>query len=466
MKKFLIAVLLLLQLPTVLSAQWLSKAHNSIGNWQVFLDNRGIVCNNGFEAGARWKSKSLIFGGGLWIGGKINKNNSLVVGVTKTYDFGSGVSQFVPGSFFSQGQNIDSSQIGSQKYDVKLSSNISPDQWSVRSKNNNPVYIDDLTKRASSGSPYLIGDEDMFVTYKNTDSSFWTDTKSPVPEFEIHTQLGFWGKGVGQDVVIIRNQLIYLSTDTLFEPVVALGFDGDIANASNQASQNTMRGFIDQGVQGCYFTSGSSITSEVEPLLGIYLLRGTSNAHIFDNGITTLRRSTISNDPSNALTTYDFMTRNTIDVTDDGVHGDMRALIASKPNAILLPGDTIYFDYALFATQPNATSPFDTTTIINTGREITNLYKTGTLSNLSVRPNATFTNGFFVSPNPVEDQCLITSRTDAIYSVEIANILGTTLLLFTNTNQSNSIRFSLNSLPNGFYYAKVNNNTILKIVKR
>lgn len=466
MKKLFALYIVFSIIPVSAFSQWYGRIGNTLGNWRGFIDNQGRVFNNGNLPGGTWDTTGVVFGGGLWIGGLVNTNQGKRPEVAMTYDPNSAVSMFIPGSNSSGKIFLDSNEITSSKYWPWRSTAISDSLWPERVINGVPEYIDNVPDRIKSGSSYHIGDEDIFSIYKNTDSTFWIgrDSLVPMPQFEIRTQIGFWSEGFEKDVVLVKNQLIYLSQDTLFNPVIALAIDGDIGTGALTAN-NKMRGFIDSGVQGCLFSSGPNVTT-TEPILGIYLLRGTSSAGINDNGITTLRRWTISNDPLTSQGRYNFMTSGLSDVTDNGTPGDMRAMIASASDKAFIKGDTIYFDYALYAEQPSKQNPFDTTAIIENGRVITQLYKSGKLGSLFVPHLPKNEDLFNVYPNPVDQQCNVISNMENIKSIEVYDVLGSLLSKNLYSGNDLSVQFDLRNFAAGIYYAKINGEYFIKVAKR
>ena len=479
MRKIITLCLLgLLSVSTVDNAQaqtWFSRKQNTAGNWIIYAANTGILFNNDNQSGATWNRANpipLAFGGGLWMGGVINKGTAPTKTTTVVYDPNNGAGHFFPGSAIYDGRQLNSSAAASAKYQTMLSSSNDSSLWSVRNENGTPVYVDDIALRSSSGPSYYIGNEDFFIIYKNTDSIKITDMKKgdPYPQFEVRTQIGLWSKGFGQDVVIVKNQLIYLSSDTLNNPVVALALDGDIGVGGASSSNDKMRGFIQDSVQGVFFSSGRE-GGKTAPMLGIYLLRGTSGTNRTDNGLTTVRRWTIANDPATASARYDFMTNGIKDTTDNGITGDMRSLLASVSSKPLLQGDTVYFDYALFGYQPSNANPVDTSAIINAGKKITDLYKNGKLSNLAVKiihsdGSVNTIENFSVSPNPATSHCFIRSQ-EAIRSLVIYDPLGRAVFSSGALNENaHSIEIDLEGLSAGVYYVMINNYLSQKFIKQ
>lgn len=469
MRSFFIIMFCLVALIPSGHGQWFGRVSNTVGNWTAMSDNAGVVFNNGNSVGGTWKGTNLIFGAGLWVGGLVDcpTCKKAPIALTVSFDPNSGASDFVGGSAIYDGDAADSSVDARNKYLPALSTNMESSLWPVRTAQGLGVYVDAIADRSSAGAPYLIGQQDIFTVYKNTDTTVrdLSNNTEVVPFFEIRTQMGFWGESLGRDVIVVRNQLIYLGTDTLLAPTIALAIDGDIGGGT-AASNNAMRGFLDDGVQGCLFRGGP-LTKPAPPLLGVYLLRGTSGTGKTDPGITTLRRWTIANDPVTSTKRYDFMTAPVTDVVDSGQTGDMRALLASTSPSRIVRGDTLYFDYAIGAVDPSGSLASDTSNIIALGRTITKLYHSGSLGTLDVPTRSVGSTQLGIFPNPVGEAatCRIVSSPEPIRTIEILNVLGVSVRSNVMADESSSATIDLAGLPPGLYVVRINGSNSTKLVK-
>jgi hypothetical protein len=445
--KTILASILLCTLAASTNAQWFARAENLLGNWSVAAANTGAVFNKDNAAGAYWNKKEMIFGGGLWIGGILQSNDSIS---TMTYNPNSGASQFVPGSFLAEGALLDSL---TNKYKPYLSSKLSSDDWPVRVVGGVPTYIDDPTMRTAAGPPSFIGEEDIFFVYKNTDPAHWLDhtaADKTMPLVEIRTQMGFWSKGAAKDIVIVRNQIVNVSTTTLHFPAIGLAMDADVFCPGGGAT-NYMQGFLSPEVEGCYFRGYDGKT--LAPMLGIYLVKSPTNSQGVEAGITTLRRWSLANDPPNAAKRYTFMTSQQLDTSINAKSADIRAMLASASDKPFAPGDMISFDYALYGYQPSASNT-GSTEVIDMGKTITSLYKQGLISLLDVKAKPQQPAGITITPNPATDDIVISLGDASIHHLEIFDMLGNKVASDDYVDDRNSVRLSVQHLAQGVYYIK------------
>jgi hypothetical protein len=447
-------------------SQWHDSDTNTIGNWKFIAANNGVVFNNDNIAGAYWPrgtSDRMIFGGGLWLGGKvITFIDRMTKAVSIGYNPNTGQSDFCPGSAIYDGTFIDSSASATEKYGMYSSVRTPNNEWPIRLVNSKPSYIDDVSLRASSGPPAFTGDEDIFIVYKNTDTSFFAPWHlgQPIPHFEIRTTLSSWRKGLGADVILVKNQIIYLDTNTLYDPVAALALDPDLPS---QGNSNLELGFITDSVSGCMVYTHDVKT---QPVLGVYLLKGFSTSHHIDPGITSLHRWTIVNDPPDRESQYDFMTDETKDTLSTGITADMRLLLASAHSEPLLKGDTINFDYALFIFQPAANN--DTASlkkIIDVGARLKRFYEKDSLSLLDVRSQGLLKSETVdIYPNPSGAKCTVVAN-EPITSVRLFDVTGKEISLqLPERSYSTEITIPLNGIPAGIYFIELNHHLRTKLI--
>src|ERR1019366_4099014 len=123
------------------------------------------------------------------------------------------------------GAVTDTSQMAREKYGVYRSDDpagVGP-PWPLRTVNGKSEYIDSVALRESAGPMNVLGDEDMFLLYKDSDPNSSSDPF----DLEVRTRTSFWGEGLLKNVVTVENQIVYAGTDTIFDPVIALVVDGD-----------------------------------------------------------------------------------------------------------------------------------------------------------------------------------------------------------------------------------------------
>ncbi|MEP7234741.1 MAG: T9SS type A sorting domain-containing protein [Ignavibacteriota bacterium] len=454
------------------NSQWLSRAKTSGNNWSVATANNGVLFNDGPVGGAVWSdgqnNQSLIFGCGLWIGGKIySPISGQLKSSTITFDPSTGQGDFCPGSLLFNGAHIDSGSTASEKYRVYESSTDRPEEWPMRLVQSTPTYIDNITDRSLAGQPSYIGDEDLFSICKNTDTGFFTlwHKPQPISHFEIRTQIGTWHKGLGADVVIVKNKIIYLDTNTLYDPVVALAIDPDLP-VIHESSDHSY-GFLTDSISGCMVSAFDAV-----PALGIFLLRGFSFANYPDAGMTGLHQWSISTDPPSRELRYDFMVDTTKDLTSQFA-GDLRIMISSKQSQPLHSKDTISFDYALFAFQPEQSGKKGDTAslkkVIETGKIIKNLYDKSTLNKLDAKneyhPSQSGT--LSVYPQPSQSECTIMTDGESIKSIHLFDVSGREIRIASQPILSESkMTLSTSSLPQGFYTLCINNHLRTKLIVR
>ncbi|HEY6171142.1 MAG TPA: T9SS type A sorting domain-containing protein [Candidatus Kapabacteria bacterium] len=469
---FILGLLIAVTLPSLSNSQTFERRVDSSGNWKIHAANDGSMFNNNNIVGALWKDRGLIFGAGLWVGGKMEAFNRLNKTMTMSYNPNSGSSDFVPGSIES-GYRRDITYQSSANYGMRLSGGTPPDEWPIRNTDYGSMFVTDISSRPSVGPPYYIGDEDMYFMYKNTDTSATLSLKPTDlrAQFDVQTQVGMFSQGLGMDVIVVKNKLIYVSNDTLFDPAVALAIDADIESTGNCDFGGKLSILSNDNVSGFFFSSDCKDNGKPLPLLGIYLLRGAGSP---DKGATTLKRWTLSNDPPTKELRYDFMTSKQIDTGNitGGVIGDMRGLMASEPGYNLKRGDTLFFDYALFAYQPSNAKPNDTAAMIETGKIITDLYKSGNLDSIRKiiplsmhNPKGSVQNQSSVFPNPASSLCTFHAKGATINNIDIFNMLGQRLLAKTIPGGIERVEVDMKDLPIGVYQVVINSQDVLKMIK-
>ncbi len=402
----------------------LIRRSNDTGNWIGYLNNNGTMFNQTdslhqvpLGAGGIWtglgRFDTVVFGAGLWFGGLRHRNDSLLPHVEFSYNPNSAQSEFAPGSVLYDGAATDTTQPARDKYRVYRSDDIVPPSWPLRTVNGQPAYIDSVPLRESAGPMNVLGDEDLFLIYKDSDP----DSISDPFGMEVRTRASFWGKGLMKNVVTVENQIVYVGTDTIFDPVVALVVDGDINNPFDDRT----KGVQSEGVSATVFFTDTSTT---DPLLGVTVLDGQNGPDRFDIGVTSLRYWDATEDPLTDSDRYAFLTEPRHD-TALSVVGDARILMASLSQSPIISGDTIYFEYAMYvqpATGPALTST-DSASMLRVAQTILDHYRDGTLDQLQVTEQTSNPAPISVFPNPVSDMLyLINGSNDAQLYDELGRI--------------------------------------------
>jgi len=465
MKQLLLITLLTLgflgcALSTDANAQdYRMRRTNSLGHWIMNIENEGHFFNaddsifhpqypGSYWLNPRGSYDSLIFGGGIWIAAKRRVAGQLQPAVCFGYEPNKALDVFVPGSTIYDGPLGDQSPAALSKYNVYRSTDQVLPAWPVRMTSTGPHYIDDVSQRVSAGPPYVIGDEDMFAIYKDSDPSQYVATNTQlVAGVEVRSQISFWRKGHGADVVVVHNEIIHTAADTLFDPVVGLALDGDI----NRPNDDRLKGVQNEAVHGAVFFTN---LSTVDPFLGVVMLSGQHNHHRQDAGLTTLKYWNITEDPINDTDRYNFMTSGAHD-TGTSVVGDARLLMASASHEFLLGFDTLYFDYALFAVASSgkaALDPSDSARVLHFAEEITSDYADGKLSQLNV-PKLAAMSTSSVYPNPAKEWTTVTIASQRPEVVRLFDIMGRQVGDYV----TNSGRVSINmtALATGRYFLRI-----------
>jgi hypothetical protein len=383
---------------------------NSVGHWRAYVGNDGILFHqdiplgmpNSYGEGGFWtrpngSPDTMIFAAGLWLGGQRVRNGVLTPHVEYSYEPNSGHTTFVPGSRVYDGAAIDSTEFGRDRYRVYRSTDLSGPPWPLRMVNGKSCYIDEPLSRDQFGPKAVLGDEDLFVVYKDSDPAQDADAF----QAEIRSTISFWQRGLLKDVMFVRNEIIYSGADTIFDPVVALVVDGDI----NNPGDDRLKGVRQEGVRSAVFFTDQSTT---QPLLAVTLLNGQHGADRHED-LTALRYWDILEDPLSDSERYEFLIRSQFDTALSKI-GDARVLMTSLSNKPIAKGDTVYFDYALFAQLPTgpALTSTDSANMLHTADALVSHYRSGTLDLLlsSVGPSQK-ESPFRIFPNPASDHVAV-----------------------------------------------------------
>jgi hypothetical protein len=440
----------LIFIPSAKAQDLLIRRSNDTGNWIGYLNNNGSMFNQTdslhevpLGAGGIWtglgRFDTVVFGAGLWFGGLRHRNDSLLPHVEFSYNPNSARSEFAPGSILYDGAATDTTQPARDKYRVYRSDDIVPPSWPLRTVNGESAYIDSVSLRASAGPMNVLGDEDLFLIYKDSDS----DSISDPFEMEVRTRASFWSKGLMKNVVTVENQIVYAGIDTIFDPVIALVVDGDINNPFDDRT----KGVQSEGVSATVFFTDTSTT---DPLLGVTVLDGLNGPDRFDVGVTSLRYWDATEDPITDSDRYAFLTEPRHD-TALSVVGDARILMASLSQTPIVPGDTFYFEYALYvqpATGPALTS-IDSASMLRVAQTILDHYRNGTLDQLQVNEQTTDPIAISAFPNPASDMLyLMNGSKDAILYDELGRMAAKA------QSEYGYWSFDVRSLPDGIYFVR------------
>jgi hypothetical protein len=431
------------------------RRQNTVGNWRANVQNNGTLLNASDTAntvpGGVWLNPSgtydtLVFGGGLWVGGQRKVGDHLEPRVAFSYEPNHGASRCRPGSAIYDTRFGDTAQAARDKYRVYRSTDGVAPAWPVRETSSGPRYIDDVSARVAAGPPSVLGDQDMFIVYKDTDPLLWDSGGAPLG-IEIRTQLSFWKGGIGQNVIVVRNSIINTQSDTIFSPTVSLALDGDV----NNPHDDRLKGVQNEGVRGAVFFTELSTT---DPFLGVVLLAGQHNSHRPDVGLTSLHYWTISEDPKDNAARLAFMTTHYMD-TGTSVVGDARMLMSSASDEALAPGDTLNFDYAFFAVPASgrvALDPKDSARVLGTALQISSYYNQGALRGLSVGPNRQPASRTGVYPNPARETAYIALPNDrSSHEIRLYDALGRAVLTKSLELGAKNAVLDLTNLPAGVY---------------
>ena len=439
---------------------------NSVGAWSACASNSGLLFDQ-FDsshaldgaAGALWGdtlqggTQAKIFGAGLWFGGTRMVAGRAVPHVTYAYEPDHIGTLFVPGSVLYDGRSIDSSQRAREKYRLYRSDDLVGEPWPVRDVHGEGHYIDDPTLRTSVGPAYHIGDQELFAIYKDEATGTASDPNPWPFDLEVRSTISFWQSGLLRDAIIVHNELIYRGSDTVFGPVIGLALDGDI-NDPNDDETLTIQS---EGVwTSMFYTHGSGR----DPVLGVTLLAGPHAPEEQDPGLTSVTYWSIDQDPMTDSARYTRLTAGRR-LRNSGPPADQRMLIASAAAHPVAPGDTLTFDYALYAHTPSgvAPSPQDTLALLNAAIQMEGLFLSHTLHRGVARSHGPgISPSILAETDAADGQLLLSGRHGEhvrIYSVLGACVAEVTLGLapaglFADAGVA---RLDVRSLPSGMYVA-------------
>jgi hypothetical protein len=429
----------------------LMRRTNTAGNWRLYVNNNGVLFNQsdrdhllhdgvgGFWFEPSGTMDSMIFGAGIWLGGLRHRGEALHPHVEYSYEPNHGVGGFVPGSVVYDGDKVDTSQAGRDNYHVYRSSDIAGPAWPIRSVNGLAHYIHEPLSRTSAGPPATIGDEDVFAVYKDTDPTWASDSIGDPFRLEVRTQVATWRTGLLKDVALVHSEIIYSGQDTVFEPVVATVIDADILNENDDQLKRVQQ---NEGALAAVFYTANSTT---EPMLGVTMF-GQQGPHRTTTGITVMRYWDIFSDPTTDSERYDFLTDQRHDLVLSR-EGDARLLLSSKSTEPWLPGDTIDFDFVLFAKPASGSkelSALDSAAMLGIAEKLTSHYFSNTLGDLYVNP-ATGPAGNSLKFERFGDRLVAHDARAQLFDILGRNVLNPAIL-------GDSADFDLNGLPRGCYY--------------
>jgi len=224
----------------------IDQQKSKVGKIEFTLDNKGRI---GFDLEnkrggffyPRNSNSQYLFGAGYFL--FVVKNDSVIF--TTSYNLNNSESNQSPGSI-NDGLAIDSSQkenyqvYNSYDYDesglVKFGGE--GPAWSIRKSKNSqsPLgdYINQIGLRTQDTSlkPIFISDEDLFATYKDTDTSAYFSSLKDKVAIGIQTEQTIyqWSKTEPKDFLLVRYKLINQSGVELNKCVFAPVFDSQITS--------------------------------------------------------------------------------------------------------------------------------------------------------------------------------------------------------------------------------------------
>lgn len=224
----------------------IDQRKNKIGKIEFTLDNKGRICfdlenKRGGIFYPRNSNSQYLFGAGYILFAEKNGENKL----SFSYNVNNSESLQSPGSL-NDGLFIDSNQkenyqvYNSEDYDangLEKFGGTGP-AWCIRkSKNNNSpygVYINQVNLRTQDTSlkPVFISDEDLFTTYKDTDTSAYPNSAKDRNGIGIQTEQTIyqWSKTEPKDFLLARYRLINKSGTDLHKCVFSPVFDSQITS--------------------------------------------------------------------------------------------------------------------------------------------------------------------------------------------------------------------------------------------
>ncbi len=443
------------------------RRSNSVGAWEAQVNNNGVLFNQsdsvhpvpdgwgGFWLNQNGVQDTMIYGAGLWVGGVRKFGGVDAPHVEGTYTpsifFGS---EFVPGSLIYGGTAIDSSQAGRDKYRVYRSTDVVGPSWPLRMVNGISTYVDDPLQRAAAGPKAVLSDEDMFIVYKDSDTSVYSDPNPRPFGFEVRTQLCFWKKGLLKDVILLHNQLLYRGKDTIFEPVVGFCIDGDVQFEND----DQVRTVTSEGTRSIVFYTDSSST---DPLLGVMVLTGNTATSRPALSLRSIRYWDIEDDPASDSDRYALLSGGGI-AHSTLRRGDARALIVAGSSQPVAPGDTLQFDVAIYGANGvgPALNPADTLQMVRIADEISAGYYSHTLQD-AVRLSTPTIPSVTMTPNPVDRRLVVEviahseTFTNAVEVLKLFNAVGAEVKQGLITSGIGSLE--VEDLPSGIYALSLGN---------
>ncbi len=361
---------------------------NNVSNIEFVSSNYGIFGLNVVrsQAGGLWprgSGKAYIFGGGVWFGAKKRVSDTLRKMAVISYNPNSGASWMVPGrvTYPIDKSSVDEGVEAINKYRVyhsteynsftgqpidnrdKINSGANWPIWDTNPGDSLKVdryfgfYIDDLTLRnreTYSKGPAIISQEDIFSTFKDTDLGQYEIGKGLAQKqgyplgIQVEQTIYSWGFGLYKDFVFLKYSIINMSSDTLYDCVMAPAMDMDIGEPANDhtkiAIERKENDTLNMGVQW------SEDETRTFGYIGFDFLESPA---IDDNGfirkdkkfysqseqlgLRTFRNWIIQIDPTTPEERYNFMETITRDGDNGG--GDKRFLM-STGTFNMLPHDT------------------------------------------------------------------------------------------------------------------------------
>lgn len=494
MKYAIIALIFFAQFTT--SAQLYQFSKTVLSPIDMTVSNYGILFNNATEIKSgfyypRGSENQYIFAGGLWFGAKKRVNGKLDKLVTICYNPNTGRSWVTPGNI-EDGDKTKAEDI--PKFAVERSTDYNNDgtkkgggiPWSLWKTNNGNAftgkYVADVTKRNSAVYPNgasFYSNEMFHSRYKDTDLTRYEDKAQGFPiGLQYDERVYTWNSGFLSSVVIVQNAITNTSQDTLYDCVIGQLMDPDIGIGAASTSNDYGRYFKDNDVEGCYLWTGLNKGEAGKGFhyLGVTLIETPSvntndpNRILKESaesslpvseqiGLSCARFYSSALDPLTNERRYDFIAGNS---KDDSLYNSDLKTILSAGTFTLLPGQTLRFAYCLALAAPTGTAEADGTMENAKGiRELlkrTHDFYYNEFTTGIEEDNVGNVDRNHIFPNPSNSwvEVRLEEHNNNEMNVYLYDILGNTYQM-QNSSNNDSIRFSVQNIPSGYYSIVINN---------
>lgn len=322
---------------------------------------------------------------GMWFG-CISAGRKIVSAVSTPYRLPSAIDylkfKFVPGAISDPNAGLDTAfnaagwkyfddpnyiVYSSMDYDengIDWSGNNFPD-WPIRNINGVPAYIRDVLARVVY-PPMYRSDEDLFCVYKDTetevDPEYWGRSVDPettsIPiGLEIRQTIFSWRDPPLRDVLIIHYEIHNESRNILENSYVGFEIWPLVKRASALRDSNVIQYYDADPSRNLGYQYNTALRDSIAPYLGVGLIETPRNSNGQENGMTFWTEDIYHNmsiRPRSDFTDiyrYDYMTRDSIEITREVVSGLGQAIknsiFAGGGAFVMPPGDSVGFTVAL-----------------------------------------------------------------------------------------------------------------------